>query len=92
MVRYHLMVYGRIQGVGFRFFVQQLAIQYSLTGWVRNLDDGRVEIEIQGISEKVELFEINLVKGNRFIRVDHLDQEKIELIKPDRGFRIVYLE
>lgn len=90
MVRYHLMVYGRIQNVGFRFFVQQLAIQYSLTGWVKNLDDGRVEIEVQGMPEKFELFEINIRKGNRVIRVDHIDQEAQPLQKNERNFKISY--
>jgi len=44
----HVFVDGRVQGVGFRYFVKELASQLSLTGWVRNLEDGRVEILAEG--------------------------------------------
>ena len=44
----HILVDGYVQGVGFRFFVQQVAQELSLTGWVRNRHDDRVEILAQG--------------------------------------------
>lgn len=49
----HILVDGRVQGVGFRYFVQAQANQLGLTGWVRNLDDGRVEILAEGEKSEV---------------------------------------
>ena len=48
MVRRHIVFRGWVQGVGFRWTNQALARERGLTGWVRNLDDGRVEMEVQG--------------------------------------------
>ena len=47
-VRYALLFSGTVQGVGFRWTNQSLAREHRLSGWVRNLDDGTVEAEIQG--------------------------------------------
>jgi len=44
----YILVSGVVQGVGFRFFVQRLAVQYGLSGYVRNLPNGKVEIEAEG--------------------------------------------
>ena len=48
MIRQHIYFSGRVQAVGFRFRAQMNATQLGLTGWVRNLFDGRVEAEVQG--------------------------------------------
>ena len=48
MVRYYIIVDGRVQGVGFRFFCTMNARILDLTGWVRNMDNGMVEMEVQG--------------------------------------------
>ena len=47
---------GRVQGVGFRFSVKELAAGFDVTGSVRNLPDGRVELEVQGTEQEVEAF------------------------------------
>lgn len=58
MTQAHIFVFGFVQGVGFRHFVKSKAKELDLTGFVRNLPDGRVEVLVQGSNEKIE----NLVK------------------------------
>lgn len=47
---------GGVQGVGFRFQVKQIARGYDVTGWVRNLTDGRVELHAEGAPDEVDAF------------------------------------
>ncbi len=58
-------VSGRVQGVGFRWFVRNAARELGLTGWVRNLADGRVEAEASGPPEALDAFERRLREGPR---------------------------
>ena len=52
----HILVSGKVQGVGFRRFVQKRARQNSMVGWTRNLSDGRVEIFVEGSDSGMESF------------------------------------
>ena len=54
MVRAHIYFSGTVQGVGFRYTTLSFARQLLLTGWVRNLPDGRVEASVEGSTEKIE--------------------------------------
>lgn len=56
MVSYQINVYGRVQGVGFRWFTQQAAERHHISGWVRNKADGSVEMAIQGETVAVDRF------------------------------------
>jgi len=56
MIAKHVFYEGRVQGVGFRYTVRQIAKEYEVTGWVRNLVDGRVELLVAGEKEEVEGF------------------------------------
>jgi len=53
VTRRHVVVRGRVQGVGFRWFVREHARSLGLSGWVRNRLDGMVELEVEGPTEKV---------------------------------------
>lgn len=76
MVRYYIIVDGRVQGVGFRYFCQMNALNMKLTGWVRNMSNGMVEMEVQG-DENIILKFISIInKGNFFIRVTSLSKNK----------------
>ncbi|MCI9070909.1 acylphosphatase [Clostridium sp.] len=86
MVRYYIIVDGRVQGVGFRFFCTMNARTLDLTGWVRNMNNGMVEMEVQGEESSIEKFIRNIKKGNKFIRVDELSQKKIKLLSEERTF------
>ncbi len=59
--------------MAFRFFAQHVANQLGITGWVRNLYDGRVEVVAEGDREKLELFLAELKKGPRMARVEKVD-------------------
>ena len=54
MVRAHVFYSGTVQGVGFRYTVQRFAAQLNITGWVKNLPDGRVEILAEGPKDRIE--------------------------------------
>lgn len=68
----HFTVSGRVQGVGFRAWAQRQGEKRGLSGWVRNLSDGRVEIKIQGSEEAENLFWQDCYKGPLWARVDNL--------------------
>ena len=73
-------VSGRVQGVGFRWFVQDAATRAGATGWVRNLPDGGVEALVEGESDVVARVESAVRSGPRAARVDRvsIDEEQPE--------------
>lgn len=66
-------VLGLVQGVGFRYFCRRRAIDAGLTGWVRNLPVGSVELWAEGPAEELEQFIADLRLGPGNARVDHVD-------------------
>jgi len=68
----HLFVKGRVQGVGFRAFVQKKATQLDLSGWVRNRINGCVELMLDGEPDKINAFLKDCRRGSYFSRVDAL--------------------
>jgi acylphosphatase len=64
------LISGRVQGVGFRWFTRDAAAVENVTGWVRNLPDGRVETLAEGESASVERFERAIRSGPRGARIE----------------------
>ena len=60
------LISGRVQGVGFRNFAERSALATGVSGWARNLDDGRVEVHANGTSPQMDDFESRLRQGPRF--------------------------
>ena len=69
-------VRGRVQGVGFRDFVQRMASSYGLSGYVRNLDDGRVEVYAAGPADKLSDLAAALRKGPRMSEVRGVEEQE----------------
>jgi acylphosphatase len=76
MVR-HYLIKGRVQGVGFRWYVHREAAALGLRGWVRNTDDGHVEVVAAGDPEVLTELQTALHKGSRGSRVDALIEHEL---------------
>jgi len=83
-VRAHLVIYGIVQGVGYRYSTYRKAVELGLTGWVRNREDGSVEAVFEGPTEKVEEMIKWCYVGPRGARVDKID------IKMEDDFNNLY--
>ena len=90
MQQLHAIVRGRVQGVAFRMNTQREATRLGLNGWVRNLPNGRVEVEALGSPAKLQALASWLAEGPRWARVDHLELTWVEVDNPPEttGFTI----
>ena len=77
-IRKHIIFYGRVQGVGFRYYAVQKANQLGLTGWVKNLYDGSVEMEVEGQEELIDQL-IIFLQNRTYIWIERIDAKKIPL-------------
>jgi acylphosphatase len=81
-------VSGRVQGVGFRFFVERVANQLGLRGYVRNLADGSVEAYAIGLATLLEEFERHLAEGPRGARVTGVEESEAPVNNRYKRFEI----
>jgi acylphosphatase len=81
------LVSGRVQGVGFRYFVQGKAVELGLDGWTRNLDDGRVEVYAVGPREKLSDLAAALHLGPRMAEVRGVEEME-DVVQKVAGFLV----
>lgn len=86
--RWHIFFDGRVQGVGFRFTAQIFASELKLVGWVRNMYDGRVEMEVQGTEEKLNRL-VNRLKTTPPIRISECDIREIVVKESEKKFSVL---
>ncbi len=87
-VRRRAVFHGQVQGVGFRWQAASLARQMGLTGWVRNRDDGTVEMEAQGTSADLDAL-LEALHHLRYARVEWMEVFDISTV-PEQEFRVTY--
>ena len=88
VVRKHIYFSGRVQGVGFRYRACCIAQSLGLTGWVKNLWDGRVEMEVQGTRHDIVCL-LEQLHRQPFIEIEDMDIDEIPCVK-ESDFREVY--
>lgn len=86
MVRKHIFFSGDVQGVGFRYRSFYIAQSLGLTGWVENLWDGRVEMEVQGSEASIREM-LARIRQQRWINVTDMEITEIPC-EEERGFKI----
>jgi acylphosphatase len=79
---------GRVQGVGFRWFVEREAHILGIAGWVRNNSDGSVEVMAQGTRDQLSGLRSRLREGPRAARVDAVDELETKPVSGISSFRI----
>ncbi len=90
MERYLIIFKGRVQGVGFRYTAQRYAIDFNLTGYVKNLDNGDVETQVQGEELMINYFIRTMSSIKAYIYVEDYFIKKIELVPNEKKFSIKY--
>lgn len=83
-----LLISGRVQGVGYRDWTQREAVALGLSGWVRNLRDGRVEAIASGDDDAVAVYLERVREGPRMARVDDVDVSSAEPVSAP-GFQVL---
>ena len=86
--RWRIIFTGKVQHVGFRYTAYYLARELYLTGWVRNLPNGKVLLEAQGGVSRIRKLVLQL-KSQPHIHIEHTQIEEIPLLPYDRGFKVI---
>ena len=88
LVARKFIISGIVQGVGYRFFAQRAAARHQVTGYVKNLEDGRVEAFVEAPEKSVEAFKHDLNAGPSFSNVEHIEEIVLEPTGLYSSFRI----
>jgi len=90
LVRVRVFIGGRVQGVAYRFFAEKYAARLDITGWVRNLPDGRVEVLAEGTNAHIEAFLTRLRDGPGLARIDTFEVLREPATGEFRDFRVAF--
>jgi acylphosphatase len=90
MISLQVFYEGNVQGVGFRWTVRHTAKGFDVTGWVRNLRDGRVELQVNGEEEEVRAFLDRITQGELHALIHRQTENGLEKPVTARGFEIRY--
>lgn len=85
IIRKHIIFFGRVQGVGFRYRARHAAALIGVTGWVRNEANGSVTMEIQGTEEQIDKV-IELISHGTFVLIEDMDTRIIPIKDDEREF------
>ena len=88
MIARRFFISGEVQGVGYRFFAQRSSARHQVRGYVRNLEDGRVEVLAEGKATAVEAFRLDLAAGPTYARVTVVEEIVLEPSGSYSAFRI----
>ena len=86
--RRHYIFSGSVQGVGFRYRATYAAQGLGITGYVKNLYDGRVEMEVQGDRDSITRMLVEIEAGS-FIHIENMEVKNIPVISDERDFKVV---
>jgi len=90
MISLQVFYEGNVQGVGFRWSVRHVTKGFDVTGWIRNLPDGRVELQVTGEEDEVRAFLDQLAQGELHSLIHKQTEDKLDKPVTARGFEIRY--
>ena len=90
MISLQVFYEGHVQGVGFRFTVRHIAKGFDVTGWIRNLADGRVELQVTGEEDEVRAFIHRIGESELHSLIRKQTENKLNEVLAIRGFDIRY--
>jgi acylphosphatase len=90
MISLQVFYEGNVQGVGFRWSVRHAAMGFDVTGWVRNLPDGCVELQVSGEEDEVRAFLDRIAQGELHSLIHKQTESKLDKPVTARGFEIRY--
>ena len=85
VIRKRVMLEGQVQGVGLRFRAEYASQMVRVTGWIKNLEDGKVELELQGSEEDISKLLAELAKG-RNVEVEKMTETDIPVVEGEKEF------
>ncbi len=87
LIRRHIVFYGSVQGVGFRYRARNSAEHFGCTGWVHNEWDGSVSMEIQGTEEQIDAVIMAIERGT-FVHIENMDARTVPVEESEYGFSV----